>query len=140
MMKQKSFEKALVATARVACCSILFGTISCKPKTTPNEATPPLNDNTNVNTDDTDTKVEEVAQYPAGFDECVSEFETVFEQLPLNLTDKVMDCCNQYIEYLEENNTIAEYKVDCCEVTNFTSTACTPWGPPTPPKMRSLVS
>ncbi len=142
-MKQKSFEKALSATARVACCSFLFTAVSCKPKNPPNDIVPPPGDDSNINISEDKNQNDTIASdFPNDFQECITEFNTVFEQLPLNLTDKSVSCCEEYISFLENSEGGSlEYRYECCDVvTDAAKSVCAPWGPPTPPKMSRLNS
>ena len=142
-MNQKSFEKALAATARVACCSFLFGAISCQSKTPTNDAVPPASEDSTVNTiDDSLEDADVSSEFPKDFDECIVELNTVFEQLPINLTDKAVACCEKYLTHLAETSSSSfEYRNECCDTySDPPHGVCAPWGPPTPPKMRSLVS
>ena len=147
-MNQKSFEKALAATARVACCSFLFGAISCKSKTPSNDAVPPasidstVNDSTVNTTDESSGTSDLSTEFPKDFDACIVELNTVFEQLPINLTDKSVACCEEYLSHLADNPSASlDYRNECCDSANDPPHGvCAPWGPPTPPKMQSLLS
>ena len=135
-----------MATAKIACCSVLLGSISCKTKTSPNEATPPANDQQNTATQPEEPigpilEIEgEMPAFPDDFGECRTELSRAFPTDPdakADVTDATENCCTIYVEHLNQYRAMSgEYRMDCCTVLNWQAgPACTPWGPPTPPRM-----
>lgn len=153
-MQRDSFTKALVATAKIACCASLLN-VGCRTKTpieTP-APTPSSNDTTNI--------IEELPAPPKeknateAFEECVPVLTEAFSDgvFPdgTTVSQNVKDCCAltaEYYDNLAMANGIFDYGVidswtersQCCAVNNWNdgSMACTPWGPPTPPSAKKM--
>ena len=66
---------------------------------------------------------------------CEDAITETFSQ-QLTPSDDVLDCCTDYLENAGMMNAMmwAHYG-DCCAAINWSVPACTPWGPPVPPKM-----
>ena len=110
-MTQTTMDKALLATARVACCTSLFG-LGC---------TDSINhlDSAEVTLEECDDLVQ----------------ETVLASGRMN--SDVKECCQRIAESygdLLEGMDEWEERDECCAALDWQgSMACTPWGPPTPP-------
>jgi hypothetical protein len=117
-MKQDTFQKSLIATARLTCCASLFS-LGC----------------TNDTSTDSGSQIQEC-------EEVITNKFQAFTILPMITSQKVKDCCQLAIEYhseISENIFELEYLTQCCDALDWpTETlACTPWGPPMPPKFAS---
>ena len=137
-MKRESFQNALLATARIACCSALFG-VGCETKDdTVNTDTASTDTST-----DTETEMDEVS-------ECEEIVETAFTETwpegtwpdSSEIDQATKDCCQLIAENydsLDDWNASMdwEYRDQCCSALDWQggTNACTPWGPPTPPAM-----
>jgi hypothetical protein len=111
-MKKTTMEKALLATARVACCAAIVG-IGCNEKIDPS--------------DTGETTLED----------CQQLVERNIDWTSILITQETKDCCQRIAESYDENLEDLndwEQRDECCEHLNWEdSMACTPWGPPTPP-------
>lgn len=162
-MNRNSFERALAATARVACCSALIGATACKPKPTapassaeipaqpaeppstnqPEETstTPSSPELSSVEPEISQLRVPNPAPFPADFEDCASELRTAIEgwkeAQEREVSKEVKDCCDRYTAHLDDIGSMeGEFRYECCDVQNWRDTrACTPWGPPVPPRM-----
>ena len=110
-MKQSTIEKALLATARVACCASLIG-LGC-----------------------TDGK-----NYSDTADTSLQDCENLVSQsflLGNRANRDTKECCQRIAEYYDEHFIDLQdwdKRNECCEALDWEgSMACTPWGPPTPP-------
>lgn len=157
-MQRESFTKALIATAKIACCASLLN-VSCKTKSpveTP-EPLPNANESTNVV-----EKVEEVDQprpreraSTERFEECAPVLADAFPEDAFpdsnTVSQEIKDCCALTAEYYDnlamangffDHGVIDSWKerYNCCAVNDWNdgSMACTPWGPPTPPSAKNM--
>ena len=133
------FQSALQATARIACCAML---ISCQKQNTPEQ--PPMKEHAQQEQDQvqpasTEPKSNHSAEYLA----CTEKIQAADKKSMENNTPpseagaEVLDCCNLQIDEnakLDNNPFEWENYNFCCEAMSWQgSSACTPWGPPTPP-------
>jgi hypothetical protein len=152
-MQRDSFTKALVATAKIACCASLLN-VGCRNKTpieTP-EPAPNSNDTTNI-VEEAPTSSETNATEP--FETCAPILTEGFADGAFpdatTVSQEVKDCCAltaEYYDNLAMANGVFDYGVidswtersQCCAVNNWNdgSMACTPWGPPTPPSANKM--
>ena len=145
-MRQESIEFALLATARIACCSVLVGTVACKNKTGPKSAEPEVPQNVEteqVTIEPTEPRPKvqapvEAPPFPDGFDSCEETLQMAFSAEstePTEPSDAAKECCTQYTTHLDSIGKMSGiYQVECCDILKWQgSRACTPWGPPTPP-------
>ena len=150
-MKASIFNEALLATARIACCAGFVGTIGCIEKTedadTSSDADTNSTDDTTDTTDTTDTQTQvEVPEVP-NYEECMEAIDAGFATEGFD-TSSLVDCClltTEQVGYedLHNNPEYAELNQNCCDLiaqSNEFSSACTPWGPPTPPAMRRIAA
>ena len=66
-------------------------------------------------------------------------------QNPPKVSDEVKTCCAEHLKSEDENTWQLQYRWSCCGVLDNWNNpdpsigmACTPWGPPVPPSMKSL--
>jgi hypothetical protein len=130
-MRKKSVQKALFATARVACCAALVG-ISCSEKS-------------EVDVDDTSE-----TSSTLDCEDLIADTFGLGGSFDLSdVNQETKDCCQTMAEYYDQQanltdgdgDVISEWKHrdDCCAALDWQgSMACTPWGPPTPPIMCDL--
>ena len=158
-MKHEVFRAALEATARVACCATLIGSVGCQPKQQVD--TKPV-DKQSVETK-TEVKIESEAEktpertedpraamIEAAKQNADSDFlacqEKVAEQLKKTAQsdpnqvwpEEVVKCCDLQAQAVDGNPELGILfeREACCFALNWQgSRACTPWGPPMPPKM-----
>jgi hypothetical protein len=130
-MNRDSFTKALMATAKIACCASLLN-VSCRSKTdintpkdtgssandtavvNPDSAVDPDSADTNTETGDTnvdsgDTNVDsgDTNNSQTEFDECQTLIQTEFEDIntfpdPSTIPQEVKDCCSLTAAYYDE--------------------------------------
>jgi hypothetical protein len=158
-MKQDTFQKALIATAKITCCASLFG-LACNKKV-PVVADPLSNASENIveTMDSSANKIIEVTiasvdHVESSYNqECKDLLTETFQESsswPETMPQEVKDCCNNGIEHyisleketdrISDTNTLFqwEYKDQCCDALDWNprtqTIACTPWGPPMPPK------
>lgn len=147
-MNPKIFNEALRATARIACCAGLVGMVACQSKADDSATT---DDTSTVTQDDTSTVAEPENQITvpeeANFEECMVAIDAGFADPDFD-TSTLLECCmltTEQVGYedLYNNPDYASLNENCCaeisEQGEFSS-ACTPWGPPTPPCMNSGVA
>ena len=150
-MDAHTFQAALQATARIACCAVL---ISCQKQATPES--PPMQEHAQQEAAQPSVKEDTTPQRPPPSSQPTRELSP--EYLACNTLIKeadkhsqenntrpsesgadVIDCCNLQIEEittLDKNPFEWENHNFCCTAMNWQgSMACTPWGPPTPPAM-----
>ena len=153
-MNPNTFQQALKATARIACCASLVSIVACR--------TEPPKDNddsfTNVG-DKASESYDSAGDYddtaapstndpidvpdPANFEDCMVAIEAGFADIDFD-TSQLLECCiitTETVGYenLHTNPEYNDLNEDCCgEIAEQGewSTACTPWGPPTPPCMK----
>jgi|TARA_B110000037_G_C16986423_1_gene451229 hypothetical protein len=151
-MNSNTFNEALKATARIACCAGLVGLVACQTKvddsvsdsnTTPTDT---QSEDNFADTGDTASQPEDqiiVPEEPT-FDVCMEVIEAGFADPEFD-TSELLDCCiltteEVGFESLYNDPQYADLNENCCEeIMNQGewSSACTPWGPPTPPSMCS---
>ena len=148
-MQRHTFQGALEATMRVACCTALIGTVGCKPKaasvSVQEKAVQQNGGESSVaRGSETEQAGELASEFPDGFDRCKAAFEEFFGAEPVaEPTEEIAECCDTYIAH---NNDFglrmdAAYRYECCSLENWTEGVfCTPWGPPTPPRMPAAIS
>jgi len=154
-MQRESFEKALIATARIACCAGIFG-LGCGEKTTPNDTNDATNEDTTSNTDTANTTTDTsdtstptvTAELQQQYEECLpiilAEFpDGTIPADPTTAPQEVKDCCELTAMYYDalatdtnDWNVITTWtqRDACCASLNWMSSTmtCTPWGPPMP--------
>jgi len=116
---QDTFQKALIATARLTCCASLFG-LACNDSFT-----------------DSGSQIQEC-------EEIITDKFQDSTSTPIITSKEVTDCCLLAIEYHTETSEDVfewEYRNQCCEALDWPIdiTACTPWGPPMPPTFASKI-
>lgn len=194
-MKQETFQKALMATARITCCASIFGLgcqaewVDTKPDnettdteteeesnntdtSTPEDTSAPNETGTNVETGETtvdtggqdtsdtqdtnDTQDSGTQTDPVYDEECEALITEAFPDPnqwpnPETIAQEVKDCCQLAAEYYDELALQAdgsfdwnvftqwEHQNQCCAAIEYSggTMACTPWGPPMPPKLKS---
>ena len=146
-MSPDIFQKALLATARVACCAALF---SCTQHSEPAKTnTPPV----------TEAKTPELTLKPAAtiaasapvsapvsapstepsLASCQAHVQSVFVAKTTPQSELTKECCQQVAQSVGfEGTSTWKERGDCCSLLGWNgSMACTPWGPPMPPAMLS---
>ena len=156
-MNADVFRAALEATARVACCAALIGSVGCQPKKTQSaDSTPTSNQETvEAKVEDKaeekppvveevrDLRLEVMKKADASFLACqdkITEHLKNEKQADQNQKwpEDVVRCCDSQAKAVDADSELGLlFERDaCCSVLNWQgSRACTPWGPPTPPKM-----
>ena len=142
-MNPKSFNEALKATARIACCAGLVGLVACQAKVE-DSASEPDTDHADSQHEDSHPEDEIVVPEEPTFDECMEVIDAGFADPEFD-TSELLDCClltTEEVGYvaLYDDPQYADLNENCCgEIMNQGefSSACTPWGPPTPPSMCS---
>jgi hypothetical protein len=126
-MKAEIFQRALLATARVACCASLF---ACQVPTEVKS--------------DTAQPVQQAATQPKTVEECEAHTKDVYISKTTEKSETTTQCCNQImaninsLEMAAQMTAISQWETrwDCCDLAqNVGGIACTPWGPPCPPAM-----
>ena len=152
-MTPNIFNEALMATARVACCAGLVSIVACQEKTTSTDDTAetdvPDTDETDTeqtDTEETDTESQIIVPEEPTFEACMDAIEAGFNE-PSFDTSSLLDCClltTEQVGYdaLYSDPEYADLNENCCNLiaeSGEFSSACTPWGPPTPPSMRKIA-
>ena len=148
-MNPKIFNEALKATARIACCAGLVGLTACPKQpgdNTSDSSTDTQSENNFADTGDTASQPEDQIVVPEEptFDVCMEVIEAGFADPEFD-TSELLECClltteEVGFEALYNDPQYADLNENCCEEIMSQgewSTACTPWGPPTPPSMCS---
>jgi hypothetical protein len=140
-MNPKSFNAALKATARIACCAGLVGLVACQTEV---DEAAPKTDTAYADSQDEDSYPEDEIVVPKEptFDECMEVIDAGYADPEFD-TSELLDCClltteTVGFEGLYNDPEYADLNENCCEeIANQGefSSACTPWGPPTPPSM-----
>ena len=139
-MNEATFQQALLSTARVAMCVSVFSSLGCsgsgenvRRKTNP--AIPPATP-VSANKAGKQPRKAPIQSQPT---ECFEHVEEVFSTRPSNPTDKTKECCQEIAQYQDSRSPAPPpwpERNQCCELLHWQgSLACTPWGPPTPPRM-----
>lgn len=163
-MKRDSFTQALRATAKVACAASLLN-VGCKVKTPSQVATPNTSDTAETQTsdtsDDTSTEILDTGTGSDPAEEAYAECQPLIEDVFANdtfpdadsISQEIKDCCALTAAYydalaIESGDGMYDYTVidgwehrdQCCAAIEWSdgSTACTPWGPPTPPSAQKM--
>lgn len=139
-MNPKIFNEALRATARVACCASLVGLVACQTKAEDSA--------TDASVSEPEAQVAEpedqiVVPEDPNFEECMTAIDAGFADESFD-TSTLLDCCmltTEEVGYEElyNNPDYASLQENCCDEImqqGEFSSACTPWGPPTPPCMQ----
>ena len=145
-MNTKIFQEALQATARIACCASLVSIVACQ---TQNEDTASTDTDISATVDSAEPSIEEQITIPdpPNFDDCMIAIDEGFSNENFD-TSELLDCCLLTTEEvgfddLYNNPEFTNLQEDCCaEIAQQGewSTACTPWGPPTPPCMKGATN
>ena len=175
-MDPRVFNAALIATARIACCSGILGLAACDEKPEAEDTATSQTADSDSDTqgddwegpqtadtgdpasytdddgdgyseiyydcDDENADVNPGASDPAldcGYGECQEHIADVFSVAEPTTTALTLDCCIMVTDVLGFD-LLAEYdyRNQCCDLiveNDHFSAACTPWGPPTPPRM-----
>lgn len=153
-MQRDSFTKALIATAKIACCASLLN-VGCRTKTPIETAEPTPNSNDTTNVVEEDSSHPEEGVSTEAYEECAPVLRGAFADGAFpdatTVSQEIKDCCAltaEYYDNLAMANGIYDYGVidswtereQCCAVNNWSdgSMACTPWGPPTPPSAKKM--
>ena len=154
-MKKQTFQAALSATARIACCAVL---ISCQKQSPPTKEDVPQVQEKTTQEQVVESKNEEVAppqevmpknpidgeaslKMSEEYVACHSSISVAKKVWKEGIEDKpssneVKDCCSLQLQELEAKNASPfqwEHYGYCCSTLDFGPRACTPWGPPMPP-------
>ena len=162
-MQRDSFTKALRSTAKIACAASLLH-VGCRNKTPAEVAEPSTTETSKQLTEDTeipnDTSTADTNEDPdsgstpdSDYEECQPIIEAEFADGSFPMADEVpqevKDCCALTAAYYDallvetdDFNIIMEWehRDQCCSALEWSngSTACTPWGPPTPPSAHKM--
>ena len=148
-MNPDVFQEALMATARVACCSAMVGLVACNAKkdgpekggVIPNVTQTPRLPNKQSITVKGPNGSEPVA-LPKPI-KCIEHVTAIFAAKEPQPTETSKACCQTIAEYSDQENYLKpgafqwDTRNQCCELLQWSggSMACTPWGPPVPPAM-----
>jgi hypothetical protein len=143
-MSPDIFQKALLATARVACCVTLFScTQHSEPAKTKTTDTPNVSVSPPV-TQASSAKAPESAPVSApstapSLADCQAHVQSVFVAKTTPQSELTKECCQKVAESIGfEGTSTWKERSQCCSVLDWNSSiACTPWGPPMPPAMLS---
>jgi hypothetical protein len=139
-MSPEIFRKALLATARVACCSAL---LSCTPRTEekkPEGAAPqptvaaPLT----PPPESRPASASVPASVPADpLEACRTHVHAVFVLKSEAASPRTTECCTKVADSIGVGGTGTwRERSQCCELLGWSGpAACMPWGPPRPPRM-----
>ena len=147
-MDEQTMKKALEATARVACCSFLMGTISCHAKKVsteqapsnaeaaePVEVLPPAEEIT----EPVELLRPPTVEYPDQLMSCVQQVnKELLVDKSETPSEQAIGCCYQLAGHvLKMDGHLFNWElIDvCCYLMDDIRSACTPWGPPVPPTM-----
>ena len=143
-MNTTTFHQALRATARIACCAGIVGLTACQTKLA--DSTASSDSDTALADTDSATPSDPPIVIPEepNFEECMAAIDAGYAD-PNFDTTALLDCCLLTTEQvgfdaLYNDPEYAELNENCCEeiaTQGEFSSACTPWGPPTPPSMCS---
>ena len=149
-MNQNSFNEALKATARIACCAGIVGLTACQTKVDDSasdldtEVADSQSEDNFADTGDTASQPEDQIVVPEEptFDACMEAIDAGYADPEFD-TSVLLECClltteEVGFESLYNDPQYADLNENCCEeimTQGEWSTACTPWGPPTPPSM-----
>lgn len=127
-MTPEIFRKALAATARVACCSVVLGCAHRAPEAArPAESRAPA----------PGSSVGQ-APRPAG-DDCQAHTRAVFTEKTLPVSARTKECC-RHIAAGVDLRQLGDWQErdSCCKLLDWQGPiACTPWGPPCPPALET---
>lgn len=150
-MRAETFQRALRATARVACAAALLGCIAEAPETSDDETDAALEADQFAEADaqwapEADAAVEPDATLVAEADaspdtareDCEEQLAETFSDPEPAPDDTDVACCDLLVEHADLNTEpLAQFQ--CCELLEWPATAaCTPWGPPCPPAMQAV--
>jgi hypothetical protein len=147
-MSPEIFRKALLATAKVACCAALVGCGS-RPDTAAStgkgEPAPIVAPATKPDEPGKPAAPAPVTPEPAAkagptLQECGDHTTAVFTTKKEKEGPLTKECCQKIAEHMDKTPEAgtASWKErgECCELLEWRgSMACTPWGPPCPPPM-----
>ena len=145
-MDAQTFQAALQATARIACCAVF---ISCQKQTQPTPDPPPMQEHAQQEQEKTTPQLPPSTEPATGFSAEYLACTTAIKEAdkksiesntpPSRSNPDILDCCNLQIDELntlQKDPFAWENRNFCCEAMNWQgSMACTPWGPPTPPSL-----
>ena len=145
-MDAQTFQAALQATARIACCAVF---ISCQKQTTPTPEPPPMQEHAQQEQENKNLQpppsIEPATDYSAAYLACTTKIKEADQKSiesntpPSQVNPEILDCCNLQIDELaklDKNPFEWENRNFCCDALEWQgSMACTPWGPPTPPAL-----
>ena len=158
-MKHEVFRAALEATARVACCAALIGSVGCQPKQPVDTKAPAQVAETKTEIKPkakAETEMPEAPQDPVKtIEESAKEqadpaFLACQEKITAHLKKtaqpdpnqpwpaELVQCCADQAQAVDSNPRLGILfeREACCHELNWQgSRSCTPWGPPMPPSM-----
>ena len=156
-MKKNTFQKSLIATARITCCASLLGIGCDKKNPSAAEPTSTLPEATEASTalpQKQETRITTNTETPRTYnDECKQLIKQTYPNQetwyqPEEVSQEVKDCCQLAAEYYDqlqqegnwtESSNWKERDQCCGSALDWTdqTISCTPWGPPMPPKFRA---
>ena len=131
-MRLEIFQKALLATARVACCASLLAACQ-KPE---DKVSEPLGAQNQP-----ESQPDSSPAAPMSLGECKTHTVAVFTAKTEAQNAETKDCCQMIAADYDQNDAMVGQskwpeRYDCCSLLDWNgSVACTPWGPPCPPAM-----
>ena len=155
-MKKDVFLAALEATARVACCAALVGGVGCQPKKVQQINTPAVEEEKVEETrEETPVEINKESdpllngmasakkEASPTFIACQEKIDDFLKNTSQNDPNQewpkdIVNCCAEQAKEVDASPDLEVlfHRPECCDVLNWRgSRACTPWGPPTPPKM-----
>ena len=150
-MDKLTHLNALRAAARVAFGVVVLG--GCTAAATEDET---ASSESSINAKDPcPSKTDAAAPKPDAKPSCENILASAFpdggndfmsSQNPTPVSDDVKSCCEAHLTDTTKPSWEQEYRWSCCGVLDSwnnpnpaISMACTPWGPPVPPKMRAVA-
>ncbi len=143
-MRKETFHRALAATARVACCSVLLG---CTPKPAPSANPSPQAGPANPGPAGEPAPAIGLPlrkpTSPANDQEllaCKTHTRAVFTDKTEGPSDRTKSCCQAIAASLtaEQIDEWRELPACCNLIARYDIPACTPWGPPCPPALEAV--
>jgi hypothetical protein len=143
-MSPDIFQRALLATARVACCAAFIGCASRpeeKKDSTPVIVAPTSTPVSAPVTVAASVPMSAPASTPTSATSlaaCETNIKNVFVAKSAAPSEETKVCCQQIAERVGFDTSKWAERDECCSLLNWNgSAACTPWGPPCPPSMNA---
>ena len=154
-MTNETFLSALKATAKIACCASIFTSVSCQTQQKKIPQPPGIDEPTPEATETKNSpppvrlppRMEQISPQSEAFLQCNETITSYFaKQDPKSISPAneeipkdVVECCDLQANIVPDMRAEWSNRNECCNIFNWMGpAACTPWGPPTPPKFHSV--